>query len=101
MLKYSSSTNKLFLKYLGISNDECGIWIIYLFRLAVEGYNRLLQQGHFTKSKTSENAFVQYRINNDILYQWLVEKNYKIDYLKNKPISDIYGEYSFFMEDKH
>ena len=73
----------------------------YLFRLAVEGYNRLLQQGHFTKSKTSENAFVQYRINNDILYQWLVEKDYKIDYLKNKPISDIYGEYSFFMDDKH
>ena len=41
----------------------------YLFRLAVEGYNRLLQQKHFTKSKTSENAFVQYRMNNDILYQ--------------------------------
>ena len=61
----------------------------------------MLQQKHFTKSKTSENAFVQYRINNDILYQWLVEKDYKIDYLKNKPISDIYGEYSFFMEDKH
>ena len=41
----------------------------YLLKLAVDGYNRVIEKGQFTVSETSNKAFINYRLVNDGVYK--------------------------------
>ena len=73
----------------------------YLLKLAVDGYNRVIEKGQFTVSETSNKALINYRLVNDNVYKWLEDNKgilLKPTNLNNKTVDEIYGEYTSYMD---
>lgn len=73
----------------------------YLLKLAVDGYNRLVKNGKFTVSKTSQLARRNYRLINDNVYKWANDNKgilLAVENLNGKSLDEIYGEYCSYMQ---
>lgn len=74
-----------------IDNELSGV-----FNWVLDGLNRLLNQGKFTKSVVVENAVEQYRIESDSVKMFLIDREYQSspnDWIKLK---DAYDDYKRF-----
>lgn len=66
----------------------------YLLNIALEGLNRLMKNGDFTKPKTVQRAKEEYKTTNSHVLFWISENNITVEDLKSRPIAEWYGEFS-------
>ena len=70
-----------------------------VFNWVLEGLNRLLAQGDFTKCESILNAVNQFKMDSDTVHLFLDDGNYQKSLDKRFALKDLYMEYSEYCKD--
>ncbi|MDD3369530.1 MAG: phage/plasmid primase, P4 family [Lachnospiraceae bacterium] len=62
----------------------------YLLNMAIEGAQRLIRKGQFTKPQIVTEALENYKINNSLVLSWISENELDRDGLTQKPRDELY-----------
>mgnify|MGYP001394843392 CR=1 FL=1 len=65
----------------------------YLLNRAIEGVNRLMKRGDFSRPKVVQEAMKKYKQQNSVVLQWYEDCGHDIDYLTEITKEEIYSDF--------
>lgn len=66
----------------------------YLLNLALNGAQRLLKHGEFTKPARVINAMEEYKTDNSTVLSWIADSELNLEHILSEPAANLYDEFS-------
>lgn len=65
----------------------------HLLNRALEGFQRLYENGDFTNPSAVQEVLTQYKVDNSTTLSWLEDEDIKLDHILDTPTSELYSEF--------